>query len=254
MNDIVKYKSRIIRNLILLLILVVISIFIVIAAAKELKADSFAILILVLLLVELPVIINLSFSGIRAINIILDNEEKQLSSNEEIEKMEQEVEEKVKEADVLSFNFSRLKEDMPEYSDIETFGQSLLSGISKQVEIVLGVFYCYNAEHEVFKLCSNFAYYSDNVPNDFKIGEGLNGQVVKDKKAMYLKDLPEGYVEVISGLGSSKPSNLLILPLIDKDKVLGLIELATFKPIDKGVINRTKEISEYIGSLIGKIA
>lgn len=253
MDEILQYKKRIIRNLIILLVLLVTSVFVIISAASGLKSQTSAIVILIFLLIEIPVIFNLSFSGIRAINLILDNEEKQMSSNEEIEKLEQEVEEKAKEAEVLSFNFNQLTSDIGEFDNIESFGQKLLSGISKQIDIVVGVFYHLNTEENKFQPIANYAYYSNTPPNEFIEGEGLNGQCVKDKKAMYLEEMPKKYINVVSGLGNSEPKNLLILPLIHKKDVVGLIEIATFKNIDRGVLNRTDEISEFIGSLIGKL-
>lgn len=253
MNDIINYKKKIIRNLILLLILVLASVFILIAAAAELKSQTYAILILTMLLVEFPIIFNLGFSGIRAVNLVLINTEKQQNSNQEIEKLEQEVEDKAKEADELTFNFNILKDDLGKYSDMETFGQKLLSGISKQIDIVMGVFFSLDTTDNQYKPMANYAYYADTPPNKFAEGEGLNGQVVKNKKAMHIVDLPEGYAKTISGLGSAQPKYLLILPLIYQNNVVGLLELATFKHIDKGILNRTNEISDFIGSLMGKI-
>lgn len=253
MDEILTYKKRIIRNLILLLILTLVSVLVVIAAASELKAQSYAILILVILLIEFPIIFNLGFSGIRALNLIIENEEKKLNSNEEIEKLEQEVEEKAKEADELSFNFNLLKDNLTDVEDINDFGTKLLSGIGKQLDIVLGVFYKFNQEDQVFEPLADYAYYSDSPPEKFKTGEGLNGQVVQDKKSMHIEELPEGYTKTISGLGKAQPKHLLILPLIDQNNVSGLLEIATFKNIDKGILKKTDEIATFVGSLMAKI-
>lgn len=253
MNEIIKYRNRIIRNLIIVLVLIIATIITLFAAAQDLKSQHFALLILALLFVEFPIIFNLSFSGIKAINLILDSEEKQMTSTEEMEKLDKEVEEKAKEADTLTFNFKLLQEDMSEYFDIESFGQSLLSGFSKQIDIVTGVFFAFDNNQQSFEPKANYAYYSETPPVAFAEGEGLNGQAVKDKNAMHITELPEGYIKIISGLGSAQPKNLLLLPIINDDKVLGLLEIATFKPFDKGILNRTKEIGEFIGSLIAKI-
>ncbi len=70
---------------------------------------------------------------------------------------------------------------------------------------------------------------------------------MKNKKAMFINDLPEGYVKVISGLGSHKPEYLAIIPLLDRDEVIGILEIATFKPLEKGLSRRINDISQFIG-------
>ncbi|NJN48126.1 MAG: GAF domain-containing protein [Candidatus Competibacteraceae bacterium] len=73
----------------------------------------------------------------------------------------------------------------------------------------------------------------------FNFGEGLVGQSASMKKSMYIDDIPEGYVKIVSGLGSASPQFLSLVPLLQGEEILGVIEVASFK-------NFTKEEREFI--------
>ncbi len=248
MNELSKNKQKILFNLILLLVLSVVSLILILGASPSFKSNGFGVALLLLFLIELPVIIIIGITGIRSINLAIENEEKQRASSiDEIEKMEKEVEKKAKEAEDLTFNLSSLSESIGEFNNWEEFGSALLKGISKQIEIVIGLVYYFDTNDEKFKPAANYAYYSDVPPIEFGVGDGISGQVVKDKKAMFISELPDGYVKVISGLGSNKPKFLSIIPILDEEDVIGILEIATFKPIEHGLSRRINEISKFIG-------
>lgn len=249
MDDLIKNKQKILLNLILLLLLCLISIGLVLGAAPSLKSNGYSISLLLLFLVEVPIILTIGILGIRSINLYIENDEKnRASSPDEMEKLEKEVEEKVKEAEDLTFNLNRLSEDMGDFTDWKSFGAALLNAVSKQIEIVVGLVYYLDEKDNKYKSISEYAYYSDTPPIEFAEGDGITGQVVKDKKAMFINDLPDGYVKVISGLGTHKPDYLAIIPLLDQEDVVGILEIATFKPLEKGLSRRINEISKFIGN------
>jgi len=56
--------------------------------------------------------------------------------------------------------------------------------------------------------------------------------VAKDGRAIKLSQIPEGYMEVVSGLGSAYPHYLMLFPAKNNNQeVKAVIELATFKNI-----------------------
>lgn len=63
----------------------------------------------------------------------------------------------------------------------------------------------------------------------FEYGEGLVGQVASNGQTLFIDEVPEGYITVISGLGSASPKYLLIVPVKEKEKLTGVIEIATFR-------------------------
>jgi len=63
----------------------------------------------------------------------------------------------------------------------------------------------------------------------YEFGEGLVGQSAANGKTLYVDDVPEGYIRIVSGLGSASPRYLLIVPVKNQERVLGIIEIASFQ-------------------------
>lgn len=78
-----------------------------------------------------------------------------------------------------------------------------------------------------------FASYAYHIPEGetvtYRFGEGLAGQVAKEGNTVNIDTVPEGYIRILSGLGSASPRNLIIIPLKEADTVVGVVEIASFK-------------------------
>jgi signal transduction protein with GAF and PtsI domain len=82
-----------------------------------------------------------------------------------------------------------------------------------------------------------FASYAFVLPESqtisYEFGEGLAGQVAKEKKLINISDIPAGYIKILSGLGESNPAHLLLCPIMKDSKLLGVAEIASFKAFNK---------------------
>jgi len=137
---------------------------------------------------------------------------------------------------------------------LKDFSERILLNLSRHFEIVQGIIYLKNSKTNEFESLSTYAYTFDKDPAPFKLGEGLPGQVAKNKTIMNLSSIPQGYLEIQSGLGNSSPNNLLIIPLLLNKETIGIIELASFHPVDTEREWTFKNLAKIIGnSLITKI-
>lgn len=75
-------------------------------------------------------------------------------------------------------------------------------------------------------------------------GEGLAGTCLIEKETIYLTDIPEDYLTIRSGLGESRPSAIIILPLKAGQQVLGILELASFSTLKDYEIRFLEELTE----------
>ena len=82
----------------------------------------------------------------------------------------------------------------------------------------------------------------------FEFGEGLLGQVAASGKSVYLDEVPEGYITIVSGLGASYPRYLFIFPLIEDEKVKAVMELATFKPVLENLRSQLEQVGSFLAS------
>ena len=100
-----------------------------------------------------------------------------------------------------------------------------------------------------FHATSTYAWTSDKPPAPFLTGEGLPGQVAKNKTIMNIEHIPENYI-IVSGLGSGYPKNLLIVPLLLNKETIGVIELASFKKFDDQTEWTIKNLAKIIANSI----
>ena len=60
-------------------------------------------------------------------------------------------------------------------------------------------------------------------------GEGLVGQCAQDHQPIELDQLPDDYLRIDSGSGNALPRHLLILPVLLRDRLIGVLEFAGFE-------------------------
>ena len=134
--------------------------------------------------------------------------------------------------------------------DIYTYSREFLSAMSRELSICQGAFYLKKRMEGKEQLCmvAGFAFHKPS-PSSMIIdlNEGLAGQVARDGKPIIFHEVPEGYMTVISGLGKSSPTSLLIYPLKAGEEVVAVTELASFEAF-------TEEAMELIGTLEKNVA
>lgn len=136
----------------------------------------------------------------------------------------------------------------------ELFVEKLLSKLANKNDIVQAIAFRKNQESQVFSMLTSYAYFSDNQPPSFTEGDTLPGQVAKNKLTLNLKEVPENYINVVSGLGQGTPQNLLIVPMINaENECIGILEFASFKPFSDTKVMLFESIALMASELLLKI-
>ncbi len=249
MGDFKLYKRKVIIGLIINIILSISIAFLTMYIVSS-QAKWATLLVLVIILLQILQIVKFTTIMMNFMTEVDKQQQENFVLQEaELEHYEKQVEQKVKQAEDLLFNEKDFKSAMGSYNTWEEYADRLLISISKNMEILVGIVYKLDTKTEEYSSIATYAYYAENVPPKFKKGEGLLGQVVKDSKAMFLTNIPEGYIKMISGLGEHKPNQLAFVPIKKENMVIGLVELAMFKKIDKSFERKIDEISEIFGNL-----
>ena len=72
------------------------------------------------------------------------------------------------------------------------------------------------------------------------------GACYLEKKSVYLKKIPDDYIEISSGLGHEVPACLYIAPLMVDENVMGMIEMASFNEFSKYQIEFIDKVADSI--------
>jgi CheY-like chemotaxis protein/HAMP domain-containing protein len=136
---------------------------------------------------------------------------------------------------------------------------ALTSEISQLVEAGQGIFYVKETKTSApyfgeYILLGSYAFKErKNVSNRVQPGEGLAGQSILEKKPILLSEVPGDYIQINSGLGASKPLQILVLPILFEDEVLAVIELATFKAFTEIQHDLLEQLAASLGVVIHSV-
>jgi PAS domain S-box-containing protein len=81
------------------------------------------------------------------------------------------------------------------------------------------------------------------------LGQGMLGQCFLEKETSVYTTVPPNYFDITSGLGEATPRYLIMVPLKYDQHVMGVIELASFHPLEKFKVEFIEKIAENLASV-----
>jgi PAS domain S-box-containing protein len=154
---------------------------------------------------------------------------------------------KNKEQDWLKTGQTQLTERMRGEQEPIPLIQNLLNYLADYLNIQVGVFFLLKGNR--LKLVSSYAYKArKSNDNHFQLGEGLVGQAALEKKSLLFSQVPEEHLNlsIHSGLGTSLPQDIFVLPLIYEGLVLGILELGVSRHFTALEIEFLEQIAEHV--------
>lgn len=138
--------------------------------------------------------------------------------------------------------------------NFERQADNIIQNLVRYVNANQGGLFILNSEDKeniYLELASAFAYDTKKfMEKIIPYGEGLVGTCAIEKETIYIKDVPEEYIEITSGLGEAPPSCILLVPIKMEDEVLGIIEIASFDIFEEHEIAFIEKIMESVASTL----
>ncbi|HJS95643.1 MAG TPA: response regulator, partial [Solirubrobacteraceae bacterium] len=162
------------------------------------------------------------------------------------------------EQDWLKTNLASISGMLQGQRDLAAVTQLIMSEVTPMVNAQHGAFFLAepgaDGEPELV-LAASYGYTPSRseLPSQFSIGDGLVGQAAFERKTIALTDVPPGYIKVGSGLGDATPADVLVMPVLFEDQVLGVIELASLRPFSEPHRDVLDRIGETIGVVLNTI-
>lgn len=105
-----------------------------------------------------------------------------------------------------------------------------------------------NASEGVYLLSATYAFIGDlESIKSFESGIGINGQVAKSGNPICVKDIPSDYLKIVSGLGESHPTMLMIIPIKNtQNQTVGIVEASSFGSLNTKEVNTVYQIAQNI--------
>ncbi len=112
------------------------------------------------------------------------------------------------------------------------FAQWLTSELVPLCSGGLGLFYSFDDARQRLDLLGSYGLRLGNHSADhYMPGEGLVGQCAIERKAIFLDDVPSDYLRIESGSVDALPRHIAILPMLYRETLIGVLELASLAPL-----------------------
>ncbi len=126
---------------------------------------------------------------------------------------------------------------------LDQLGEKALAFLADYLDARVGAIYIAES-HDRFRRFAAYAIDPGVEQASLRTGDGLLGQAAKENRPMLVRDVPDGYLPVVSGLGRSKPATLFVAPASVEGVVHAVVELGFFRKIsaaDEELLTRVSE-------------
>ncbi len=132
--------------------------------------------------------------------------------------------------------------------DVGQLGDRMLHTLCRYTDAQLALLY----RADGAKLVPAAAYAIDRPLADMPtlaLGQGLAGEAARDGAVLVLSDLPQDYLRISSGVGDSRMTRLMIVPVNADGKLQAVIELGFLRP--GANVEAVRELLQMAGESIG---
>ena len=160
------------------------------------------------------------------------------------------------EQDWRKTNLAKFTRMLQGQKDLVAVGQVILSELSPVVGAQQAEFYVLDNAGAAQKLRLLASYASGGQGSHGKeldLGEGLVGQCAVDKQKILIHRVPADAIRISSGLSSSAPQDILVLPIVFEGQVKGVLELASLEHFSSTHQVFLDQLTESIGVVINTI-
>ncbi|GAA4832080.1 hypothetical protein GCM10023331_16690 [Algivirga pacifica] len=135
----------------------------------------------------------------------------------------------------LANSITRLNVQLAKARTLPQVGESLLEQLLSLLKIGQAAVFILEEERDALFFQQIASYALDTKRFSLKriaLEDGLLGQVYHEQDTLLIRDIPEDYMHISSGLGEATPTLLLLKPLMLEGKVYGVLELASFQEME----------------------
>jgi signal transduction histidine kinase/CheY-like chemotaxis protein/HAMP domain-containing protein len=147
--------------------------------------------------------------------------------------------------------YSELMTALNKHESTENVEQASLQILCLHTGAAVGALYLLENETNVLKLVDGYALNMTEDKLEYKVGEGIPGQCAAMKQNLEVNDIvaTKGFI-IDTGLVRIAPTNVLAVPILFQENLLGVIVLGAMHPFDKLRLEIIKNSVPQIGVAI----
>lgn len=171
-------------------------------------------------------------------------EEQIRKNNTQLERLSEENEKK----NWLLSGAAQINEAMSGEQEIEELTGHIITHLCNYVNAPVGALYLVNTHKQTLSFSNGYAWDDARKrKKDIALGQGLVGQAALEQKSKSLHEIPEDYIQVSTGLGSLKPTELIIVPVLFQDETIAVIEIGLLRNAAADTMNLISTVIDAIG-------
>lgn len=156
-----------------------------------------------------------------------------------------------------SGGLAKFVEVLQSAKDLKALSNDIIVNLVKVIQANQGTIFILakdGAGEEFLEMQACYAYNrTKHFSQKIALGEGLIGQAFLENETIYLKEVPDRFVRITSGLGEANPRFILIVPLKMNETTVGIVELASFREFGKHEVAFVEKIGESIAYTVSSM-
>lgn len=118
-------------------------------------------------------------------------------------------------------------------SSLEAFGEALCSKMTFILDGVYSALYLPDVSNLRLRRVGGFGCDDSIHARSFDWGQGLVGQVARENRCITISTPNDNPLEVMLGVGKLSVFHIMVVPIADNNKILGVLELGLIKPFNE---------------------
>jgi CheY-like chemotaxis protein/CHASE3 domain sensor protein len=128
-------------------------------------------------------------------------------------------------------------------------GRAILEFLAQYLEVVVAALYVRDRINGELRRVATYGFSTESEQNtrNFHEGESLVGQAAASRRTIVLQQVPDNYIQVVSGTGAGTPTSVIVQPIENDGAVNGIVEMGFMRPADA----RDQEFLQLVSTSIG---
>jgi PAS domain S-box-containing protein len=131
----------------------------------------------------------------------------------------------------IKAKLSQISVDLQKATTIEELARTFLSQVASLTGAAYGVFFLMDEQKQLLQAVGGYGWIEEEGKSrQFRIGQGLVGQCAREKKPLGFNNSQGSNIRITWGGGQFDPRAILLMPILEQDKILAVIELGALQP------------------------